>query len=106
MHARYLSAVLGIGTLFCLACPTARACHFRVRHHSYYEYGSHVGYYGPAQIEPLRGTVDSPASTSGVVPAAHRTSEPEFPATVAPVHPSTPRVMHLSELGNNNFPDD
>jgi hypothetical protein len=109
MHARFLSAVLGVATMFCVSCPAAQACHFRVRHFWYYESGSQVeysSYYGTALNEPQRRTVDKPAPGSRVVPSAFRNLEPKCPATVAPVRLSTPRVMHFSEMGNNNFPDD
>jgi hypothetical protein len=88
----------------------AKACHFRTRRIGFGSASSSYGVYSPAPYE--RTTVKSQSSNAeeeesepGVVQAAYTTTTTKAPAAVAPIRLSAPRVLPLSEMGNNNFPD-
>jgi hypothetical protein len=117
MSSKLLCAVLGGVAVVLLFAgpPTAQACHFRVRHAgnggAYVYYGSNApvrywSYYVPVAVDTQSNIAEIEESEPGVVRASFSTTQPRIPAAAVPIRLAEPRVLPLSEMGNNNFPDD
>ena len=106
-----LSLLGGIAMISLLGnLSTAKACHFRTRRIAIGSANSSYGAYSPALYERItvnrqRGNAEEEESEPGVVQAAYTTTTTRVPTAAAPIQLSGPRVLPLSEMGNNNFPD-
>jgi hypothetical protein len=101
-----LSLLGGIAMISLLGDPnTVKACHFRARRIGIGSANSSYGSYSPITGNLQRGIAKDEESESGVVQAAYTTTTTTAPTTVVPIRLLEPRVLPLSEMGNNNFPD-